>query len=141
MDGPVGFTVYASTTKQYSNFETIVFDSALSNLSSYYNEKTGSFHVPHDGVYLFSVNFNAYNNHGMRIELIVSEKRIATALAEGSNVNEHNHASAFAIVECDAGFVVWARNRVSGSYLFAPYEISQFSGYLLYRYKYRENGI
>ena len=135
---PVGFTVHATENRQYDLYETILFDDVQSNFGGHYNLLTSTFTCPHHGIYQFSVNFNAYWDYYMYIEIVRDGTVLGEAFAEDTTEDGgdvyNNHASAFVIVECKVNEKVWARSGAGTGYLNGATKYSQFSGFLLHRY-------
>ena len=48
--GPVGFTAYASVDAHYDDYETIAFDTVVTNYGGAYDSDTGIFTCPVKGV-------------------------------------------------------------------------------------------
>ena len=47
--GPVGFTAYASANEHYDAYETIIFDTVVTNYGGAYDSDTGEFTCPVKG--------------------------------------------------------------------------------------------
>ena len=133
ISGPVGFTAYAEDWRSYQEDDLVLFESVVTNLGAHYNPVTSTFLCPYDGVYLFSVSFNANSNYRMRASIIRNSSYLADALAY-TNENP-NHASALVITDCSPGSKVWVRSYNDNNYMTADPRTALFSGYLLHRYQ------
>ena len=132
---PVGFTAHATESRQYPVGDTILFNDVQSNFGGHYDSTTCTFTCPHHGIYQSSVNFDAYSDEYLYIEIVRDNTVLGEAVAErDSGVNINSHASAFVIVECDENEKVWARGGAGTGYLYGAAKYSQFTGFLLHRF-------
>ena len=68
--GPVGFSAYANSSEVYDDGELVVFSGVISNIGNHYNPATSKFICPYNGLYLFSLNMNAYYYYNMYAEIV-----------------------------------------------------------------------
>ncbi|XP_062598951.1 complement C1q-like protein 4 isoform X2 [Saccostrea cucullata] len=54
VQGGVAFSAYQSTSKNYKQHETWIYNTVLVNDANAYNKATGTFTTPSDGVYVFT---------------------------------------------------------------------------------------
>ena len=134
---PVGFGAYATRPEQYGANDVVKFTGVISNIGNHYNPNTSKFTCPCNGLYLFSVNMNAYQNAPMYIEIVRDHEYLVGAMAINSNCDHFPYASAFTIVECNIGQAVWVRSvYYSNNYMYgdSSQRSSHFSGALIYAY-------
>ena len=125
----VGFTAYhPDGTGNYQEGDTIEFSNILSNFGNHYDPSTSTFTCPYNGIYMFTVSFNAHETD-MTAYIMHEGDAIARAMAT-SDETWYNHASAFVLVECMGGDEVWIECQKSGGQLYGYDKSAQFNGYL-----------
>ena len=133
--GPAGFSAYATAIEQYDYEEIVVFSGVISNIGNHYDPNTSKFTCPYNGLYLFSVNMNAYSINDMHAQIVRDDEYLLEAWAYGYNDVYYSHASAFTIAECNVGQAVWVRAGNNADYMFGSEQrSSHFSGALIYAY-------
>ena len=113
-----------------SDYENIKFDSMPYNFGNHFNLDTSSFICPYRGVYMFSANYNAVAGKRMFFQLMKSGVNKATAWADFLDTFS-SQASLFALIECNAGEIIYAQARYKNDHLYGYNKRLQFSGYLL----------
>ena len=130
----VGFTVYQSQPRNYSEGERVEFDSVVTNYGAHYSTSNHTFHCPVPGFYIFFVTVMNTNDHGAELDIILNDDtRLAVAYARDLGIF-HQAANA-AVTYCGAGDEVWCKSRQEGDELhgFPDFSYTSFSGALLQR--------
>ena len=134
---PVGFTAYATTSRDYTSGETMLFDATVTNLGGHFNPYDSIFRCPYEGVYMFSVNVLAQPGKHTYGAIWKDDEYLVDTFADLdiADVVVFSQASTMVITQC------WPHQEVSvratwDSNLFGnPAERhSSFSGYLLQQY-------
>ena len=134
---PVGFSAYATTSEQYYSGDLVVFSGVISNIGNHYDPNTSKFTCPYNGLYLFSLNMNAYSDYYMYAEIVRDDEYLVEAMAYNyDSLDYYPHASAFTITECNIGQAVWVRGGSNSDYMYGSRSerTSHFSGALIYAY-------
>ena len=79
---------FSVTLKDYTTFqasETIVFDDVISNLGNAYNNETGVFTAPYDGLYEFIMTATVQSNGLAYAFMYVNGTQIGRARADSGN--------------------------------------------------------
>ena len=124
----MGFTARATETRAYTEDDIIQFPVAMTNFGNYFNNDTGVFLCPHDGVYLF---FSSLFGAGSDVSGAIRRDRthFTTVVSEVENTL----ASNMAIVNCMRAQKVWI-GQFTGNDTVHYGQRTTFSGYLLHRY-------
>ncbi|XP_045209459.2 complement C1q tumor necrosis factor-related protein 7-like [Mercenaria mercenaria] len=115
--------------------QTILFNKVFLNDGSAYNENTGVFTVPVDGVYLFSYFVAEINNDQIVLRLVVNGQNKVDAVAEGLQDRHNDQGGNVVILKLTAGDRVLieaydtSNVHIDGG---ASYWYTSFSGALLY---------
>ena len=128
----MGFTAYASRTRDYTVGSILTFDDVITNVGGHYTTTNSTFVCPRDGVYVFSLSIMAGYGRFMYAELHVNDVGVFTTFADDSS--SYSAASKSAVVECLAGQRVLVRSPSSTSgqmYSDPDFRYSTFSGFLL----------
>ena len=116
----------SSTTS--SSAGPVIFDWVQINHGGHYNNDTGIYTVPYDGIYQFHVQTPAYSSSGnVRIDIEVD----GTAVGSHADPWVHDqYRSATVLLEIEAGQEVNVL-RSGGAYGDTTYLRSYFSGYMI----------
>ncbi|XP_052259544.1 complement C1q-like protein 4 isoform X2 [Dreissena polymorpha] len=133
------FTAYLDHTVQHLGIgQTIIFNRIHLNMGNAYNQFTGIFTCPVDGMYVFS--FFICNTHTLQVvaELLMDNTKILHAIADAEGQTSgfaEVQGGNLAVVYCGQGSGVrvtnvrWAGGQVLGDD--ATSRFSSFSGFLL----------
>ena len=132
--GPVAFTAWANTGSQtfYQTGDIILFNEALSNIGGHYNPGTSSFICPWDGVYVFSVNVQAYLDDSSIIDLM-QNNIFLTRIWNDKISGAHHRGSMTTVIDCKRGDVIWNRAGESCYIRCNSDKETTFSGFLFHR--------
>ena len=130
------FSVYISSVENYQENSIVLFDSILINYGSHYNNDTGRFVCPYDGLYLFMLNMwkPFFSSNGICAQIMLDGKPIASVKVQGTS-GRFIHGGNSMIVNCLNGQKVWVRVHQDSTVIQGSADIdSTFIGLLLYRY-------
>ncbi|XP_021116737.1 multimerin-1 isoform X2 [Heterocephalus glaber] len=124
---------FASHTYGMTTPGPILFNNLEVNYGASYNPRTGKFHIPYLGVYVFKYTIESFSAHSSGFLVVDGIDKFAF---ESENINSEVHCDRIltgdALLELNYGQEVWLRlvkGTIPGK--FPP--ITTFSGYLLYR--------
>ena len=128
----IGFTA-STATNQYEQTEIIRFNDTFSNIGGYFNSNTSSFLCPVDGLYFFSVMFNAQAGKQANLSLMLNGLYLGAAFADNAE-SLNSHASALTVTSCYSGQTVWVMCNSAPCSIYDGSARSQFAGALLCPY-------
>lgn len=115
--------------------ETIVFNKVYVNDGGSYDNQTGVFTAPYDGVYLLSYFIAEYNTGQIVTRLMLDGTNIADSVAESIQDRHNDQGGNLVILKLQMGQRVWLETfdtdnvHIDAS---AAYLYNTFSGFLLY---------
>ncbi|XP_062615800.1 uncharacterized protein LOC134277488 [Saccostrea cucullata] len=108
----VAFYAYLSKfEKSPGVHHTVIFDTVITNVGSFYNHHDGIFTTPTNGVYVFIWNLYSSFHDKVMSELMVNSASKGTRLSSGYTVNEDHSSSGTVVVEISQGDVVYIRTH------------------------------
>ena len=137
LESPLGFTAYADHVIQHLGVDqTIKFNDVLFNDGGAYNNASGIFTCPVNGVYLFFFEVGNIANKQIVAKLVANNVNEVDAIADTTRQANEAQGSNMAILRLRQGTHVWVEN-----YRWADQDVvggpidhfSTFSGILLYR--------
>ena len=124
---------WLSTTKP-ADEETLVFKLSLLNDGQAYNNRTGVFTAPVDGVYVFLASLHGHGSKAgdamVCVELLENGHQHAGAMTNAAGKNDYDSTSLHAVLRLTKGNRVWIRARTNENHL-VQNRIS-FNGFLIY---------
>lgn len=132
----IAFSAYLShNIAHLAPGHTLKCDQIIINDGNAYSQYTGVFTVPQTGVYLLTFTLDAfYNNRYEGLKLVVNNRNIVDAIAEG-NDNKHAMAGNTVMIGLSQGEKVWleAYYSTDGEIISSTSsKLTTFSGVLLY---------
>ena len=130
---PVAFTAFANETRSYASNSLVIFDGIVSNVGNHYSTDTSIFTCPYNGLFLFSLSFNAYDKDDMEAEIMLENEGLVMVLA---NSNGFSQASGIVLTECNVGDIIWVRCVRGGDSMYGnqTYRWSHISGTIIQAY-------
>ena len=137
LESPLGFTAYADHVIQHLGVDqTIIFNNVLFNDGGAYNNASGIFTCPVNGVYLFFFEVGNIAKKQIVAKLVANNVNEVDAIADTEYQPNEAQGSNMAILRLGQGTHVWVEN-----YRWADQDVvggqidhfSTFSGILLYR--------
>ena len=133
--GAIAFTAGASTTRNYSAEQTVLFDDVLSNFGGGYDPVSSMFTCPVSGVYVISLTVTSFaGDKRIQGEIFKEASRHTAALAD-DHTNAVTSGSATAVLSCEAGERIWVRSYNANSEMHGSNDCcrkSSMSCFLLY---------
>ncbi|KAL4218289.1 Complement C1q-like protein 3 [Mactra antiquata] len=136
--GGVAFTAYLAHDVDPGRKQTIKFDKVITNDGNGYNNNTGIFTCPEDGVYLFSFFLGQRGAHDgsmqMSAELVVNNNVMVTGVVETQHVYQDLQGGNMAVVRLNLGDAVWVESVFDGHHVEGSQtlRLTTFSGVYLY---------
>lgn len=126
----LGFSAYASMTRNYDIGVTIIFDTILTNEGGLYLNESSTFVCGISGFYLFSVQVQVMPGDEIQAELVVGGRSVAAVYAHA----DIDDGSNTVVVHCDQGGQVVVRGLANGDGMFGDpnHAYSTFTGALLF---------
>ena len=127
---------FTATVTQYmtsQSGQTLVFPHIITNVGYGYNENTGVFTAPRDGVYVFFCRITAaYNPGDMSFEFILNGSAKTYHLVYGRTDSPNRSSSTSIVLQLTYGDRVWIKMYIGGKHWSAGAGGDQsFSGYML----------
>ncbi|KAL8594883.1 hypothetical protein ACOMHN_038446 [Nucella lapillus] len=108
--------------------QPLVLSVVYNNNGPAYNNTTGIFTEPSDGVYFFIASTGSYNRtHDAYLELVVDGEELSMAFAHNNSV-AGEMATCHGVANLTAGQRVWLRSMLDGYYNYAD---TFFTGFLI----------
>ena len=89
----------------------MLFDRELTNYGGYYNTQTSSFICPVDGVYIFTLKINVYDDI-VYVRIMRNDVHLTDSWAQTDN-EPYSHATNMVVTVWLVGDVVWTRMLAS----------------------------
>ena len=135
--GGAAFSAYVSTYEtDISKDHTIKFDTIVTNIGNHYNQHSGMFTAPEQGVYVFS--WNLYCDLGGHIfsQLVVNSNIVRAMFSSAAGASDIRATTGIVVVHVNTGDVVYVRTHPNNSYKgnlrSNPNYRSSLSGWKLY---------
>ena len=130
---PVSFSAFSKEMKQYDYNELVIFSGVINNIGNHYDPDNSTFTCPYNGLYIFSVNVNAYSSYEMVAAIEKDDEYLVEAWASD---NGYSQAAAFTVTECNVGQKVLVRGGSGNNCMDGDggRRHSVFTGALLYAY-------
>ena len=137
LESPLGFTAYVDHDVQHLGVDqTIIFNRVLFNDGGAYNNASGIFICPVNGVYLFFFEVGSRDQKQIVAKLVANNVNEVDAIADTAGQPNEAQGSNMAILRLRQGTHVWVEN-----YRWADQDVqgdptdhfSTFSGILLYQ--------
>jgi len=109
----------------------LVFDGVTTNIGNFYNNATGQFTCPVNGIYFFTVNIMSKGNKLLSAHLMMNTRAIAGLYAIGGSPSTNDHSTASVVVHCTEGQHVYVKSLSDHSVNGEPVGYTQFTGFLL----------
>ena len=110
--------------------QVVIFDSVMTNVGNTFDQSTGKFTCPINGVYWFSYSANKLED-GSFFEINLMKDQEIVALAVSTNGNGHQQISQSALLELNVGSQVWLAMDDNNDKVYGA-KRSTFAGYLLF---------
>ena len=107
----IGFTACANDEQNYDINEIVLFGRELTNYGGYYNTQTSSFICPVDGVYIFTLKINVYDDI-VYVRIMRNDVHLTDSWAQTDN-EPYSHATNMVVTVWLVGDVVWTRMLAS----------------------------
>ena len=106
---PIAFLAFLDRELTNLNAGSIIkFNKVSTNIGNHYNVNTGTFTVPHSGIYLFSFHITTAKAYSYVIaRLVVDGKHIIDATADSAGQNTEVMGGNTAILSLSVGETVW----------------------------------
>ena len=131
------FSAYVSTFEtELSKDHIIRFDTIVTNIGSHYNQHSGLFTAPEQGVYVFSWNLYCHSGGYIFSQLVVNSNVVGSMFTIGEGATDIRSITGVVVVQVNAGDVVYVRTHPtqshSGNLYSHPDYRSSFSGWKVY---------
>ena len=131
------FSAYVSTYEtELSKDHIIRFDTIVTNIGSHYNQHSGVFTAPEQGVYVFSWNLYCRSGGYIFSQLVVNSNVVGALFTSGEGDNALRTTTEIVVVQVNAGDVVYVRTHPTQNHLNNLYSHpdwrSSFSGWKVY---------
>ncbi|XP_078320162.1 uncharacterized protein LOC111100440 [Crassostrea virginica] len=135
--GGAAFSAYVSTFEtDLSKDHIIKFDSIVSNVGSHYNQHSGVFTAPEQGVYVFSWNLYCTVGGYIHSQLVVNSNVVGAMYTSAQGAGSIRSTTCIIVVQVNAGDVVYVRTHPTqspSSNLYSHQDWrSYFSGWKVY---------
>nr|XP_022288044.1 uncharacterized protein LOC111100440 isoform X2 [Crassostrea virginica] len=135
--GGAAFSAYVSVHEtDISKDHTIKFDTIVTNIGSHYNQHSGVFTAPEQGVYVFSWNLYCHSGGYIFSQLVVNSNVVGAMFTSGEGDNALRTTTEIVVVQVNAGDVVYVRTHPTQNHLNNLYSHpdwrSSFSGWKVY---------
>ncbi|XP_062599638.1 cerebellin-2-like [Saccostrea cucullata] len=118
----------SSDLENMANQQTVIFDKVTLNEGKCYNEKTGIFTAPEEGVYTFSWTTMTKGNKYVVSEMVLDGKPIAYNYTDGRGGMAYTMSSNTANIKLRKGNKVWIRSHQNWGQFAHGGNWSTFSG-------------
>ncbi|XP_078319054.1 complement C1q-like protein 4 [Crassostrea virginica] len=129
----IAFTATVTQDMTSQDGQTLVFPHIITNVGGGYNENTGVFTAPRDGVYVFFCKITGRDNSdNMHFEFILNGSAKTHHLMYGSSTNPYRTSSNSIVLQLTHGDRVCIKMYKGGNHFSSGAGGDQtFSGYLL----------
>lgn len=128
----IAFNSRTIKDKTVGNGQTYIFTDSVYNYGEGYDNTTGIFTAPGDGMYLFTTSMCVQNNHYNEYAIAAKDKDVAKSFMYGVSGNPCNSLSA--VVFLKVSDTVFVRSTYSGTRVREDSNRwSTFTGFLLHR--------
>ena len=129
----VAFTATVTRDMTSQDGQTLVFPHIITNVGGGYNENTGVFTAPRDGVYVFFCKISAsINANDMLFDFTLNGSMKTQNLVYGRSSNPYRTSSNSIVLQLRHGDRVWIKMSKGGKhYSYSGSGDLSFSGYLL----------
>lgn len=93
---------------------TLIFNSVITNIGNAYNQYSGIFTVPSNGLYVLSYTITAYTSSNIPVEIVKNAGVIGSLLTRTYSNYKHS-VSSTVVVNMNAGDVCYVRTSGSGA--------------------------
>ena len=128
-DTPVAFTAGMISQSSSWKGDILVFPHVITNKGQGYDNSTGKFTAPRDGMYVFFVTGVSYLKNGLLLDIVQDGVRKVRTFSENSYYYETG--TNLVVLELDRGDAVWVRRVSGGGYWTYSVPLTTFSGFLL----------
>ena len=133
-DEPIGFTAFATVTRNYDDEDIVLFDGIASNVGNTYNADSSIFICPKGGLYTFGISILTDLNDWMNVRLVVEQTSLVRLLVS-TLPDDYNTGSTSTVTECQKGDKVWIRSLSDNTGMWGgSSQPSVFWGFLLHEY-------
>ncbi|XP_061176736.1 uncharacterized protein LOC133185493 isoform X2 [Saccostrea echinata] len=128
----VGFTASVTSSNTSWNSGTLVFPSVITNEGDGYNQHTGIFTAPSDGMYVFFVNVQGYDKQPIYVDIVLNgSTKVRTMAYSSTGTGDYYDAGPnMVVLTVQKGDAVWVKHS-SGKGYFSSGSITTFSGFLI----------
>ncbi|XP_062579695.1 uncharacterized protein LOC134280404 [Saccostrea cucullata] len=135
--GGVAFHSYLSHNEvNPGSHQTIIFDNVITNIGGNYNQHSGDFICPEDGVYTFFWTLFCSRGGYVYSQIVVNSNSVGALFCSGQGADEIRATTGVVVVEINLGDVVYIRthptNGIAGIIYSHPTYRSSFSGWKLF---------
>ncbi|XP_077978456.1 cerebellin-1-like [Glandiceps talaboti] len=129
----VAFSVVrTSSTGLLTGLQLLHYDKIYTNIGNGFDGATSKFTCPVDGVYFFTITALRDNSNRLKLCLVKNHSRLPCVYAGHSSSRNHGSSSNSVILELKQGDELWTRNEANSAVYGDAYEVTTFSGYLLF---------
>lgn len=121
----IGFSAWAQSTQLVEVGDPVQFSGVLANVGEYYNEDTGVFTCPDEGVYYVSVTITQFELGGFSLRVTRLGESQETLLTFFSTQIANNVVSNSAVFGCSAGDSVYVEGVGESSQVYGNTNLPQ----------------
>ena len=133
-DEAIGFTAFATVSRNYGHQDVVLFDDVISDFGGYYDTNSSIFICPLNGVYGFGTSIYAGSTYFMNVR-IMREKSIIVGLQVQEIPEYGNTGATLTVSECLAGEKIWVMSASDDTRMYGHItKKSVFYGFLLHTY-------
>ncbi|KAL4221778.1 hypothetical protein ACF0H5_020032 [Mactra antiquata] len=133
IEGQAAFSAVLDHDLDGVGHQTIVFNKPIYNKGNYYDNSTGVFTAPLDGVYLFIYFIGNRHDREVDAQLMLNGLKQNEAVAEGVSNAHDTQGGNSAILQLTVNDKVWLATSI-GDHVEGQWWFSSFTGALLYPY-------
>ncbi|XP_062611256.1 uncharacterized protein LOC134273095 [Saccostrea cucullata] len=135
--GGVAFHAYLSHNENNpGSHQTIIFDNIITDIGGNYNQHSGDFICPENGVYTFSWTLFCSRGGYIYSQIVVNSNSVGALFCSGQGADEIRATTGVVVVEINQGDVVYIRTHPSNPIVGTLYSKttyrSSFSGWKLF---------
>ena len=109
--------------------DILVFPHVITNNGNGYDPSTGKFTASKKGIYVFSVNVNAYGSNAIYLDIVHNGASKVRVMSESTA--SHVTGTNMAILVLNKGDSVWVKRYTGKGYYTLSVPVTTFSGFLL----------
>ena len=109
----IAFYAYMSRNEPVQEHKVLVFDVTKTNYGNGYNNNTGIFIAPSNGVYVLTFTVHSYHNSYASVDIIVNHELEGTIFTDSSDGWDRNAATAIVVVWMNQGDVSFVRTSTT----------------------------